>query len=79
MSTLLHIDSSAMTQGSVSREVAGTFRQEWQAAHPDGTVVHRDLAVTQVPHLSAAAITAQFSSPRATPPSSSRPSRCARS
>lgn len=65
MSTLLHIDSSAMTQGSVSREVAATFRQEWQAAHPDGTVVYRDLAVTQVPHLSAAAITAQYSAPEA--------------
>ncbi|MDH6122628.1 FMN-dependent NADH-azoreductase [Kitasatospora sp. GAS204B] len=60
MPTLLHIDSSAVTQGSVSREVAATFAREWQAANPDGTVIHRDLGVTPVPHLSGAAIAAQW-------------------
>ncbi|WP_329566099.1 FMN-dependent NADH-azoreductase [Kitasatospora sp. NBC_01266] len=60
MPTLLHIDSSAVTEGSVSREVAATFSREWQAAHPDGTVIYRDLGASPVPHLSGAAIAGQF-------------------
>jgi FMN-dependent NADH-azoreductase len=60
MPTLLHIDSSSLAQGSVSREVTATFAAEWQAAHPDGTVVHRDLAAAAVPHLTEAGITADF-------------------
>ncbi|WP_035847238.1 FMN-dependent NADH-azoreductase [Kitasatospora azatica] len=60
MPTLLHIDSSALTEGSVSREVTATFVREWQAAHPEGTVVHRDLGAEPVPHLTAAGITSAF-------------------
>jgi FMN-dependent NADH-azoreductase len=60
MPTLLHIDSSALAEGSVSREVAATFRREWQAQHPDGTVIYRDLGADPVPHLDAAGITAGF-------------------
>ena len=60
MPTLLHIDSSARHEGSVSREVSATFRAEWEAANPGGTVIYRDLAVSEVPHLSDAAITAGF-------------------
>jgi FMN-dependent NADH-azoreductase len=30
MATLLHIDSSALFQGSASREVTATFRKAWQ-------------------------------------------------
>ncbi|MFD9130275.1 FMN-dependent NADH-azoreductase [Kitasatospora sp. NPDC059571] len=60
MPTLLHIDSSALTEGSVSREVAATFRAEWEAQNPGGTVIHRDLAADPVPHLEAAGIVAGF-------------------
>ncbi|GAA0661679.1 NAD(P)H-dependent oxidoreductase [Kitasatospora atroaurantiaca] len=60
MSTLLHIDSSALTEGSVSREVSATFRKEWEAQNPEGTVIYRDLAATPVPHLSADGITASY-------------------
>ncbi|MCM2427315.1 FMN-dependent NADH-azoreductase [Streptomyces sp. RKAG337] len=60
MPTLLHIDSSAFHEGSVSREVAATFRKEWEAQHPDGTVIYRDLAADPLPHLTADAITAAF-------------------
>ncbi|WP_406201360.1 NAD(P)H-dependent oxidoreductase [Kitasatospora sp. NBC_01560] len=60
MPTLLHIDSSAFTDGSVSREVSAAFRAAWQAQHPDGTVIHRDLAVRPVPHLDVHGITAGF-------------------
>ena len=65
MATLLHIDSSALFEGSASREVTATFAKAWQEQHPDGTVVHRDLAAIPLPHLDAAAITAGFTDPAA--------------
>ncbi|MFF1907428.1 FMN-dependent NADH-azoreductase [Kitasatospora sp. NPDC058218] len=60
MPTLLHIDSSAFTDGSVSREVSAAYRAAWQAQHPDGVVIHRDLAARPVPHLDADGISAAF-------------------
>ncbi|WP_399887196.1 FMN-dependent NADH-azoreductase [Streptomyces sp. BBFR51] len=54
MSYLLHIDSSARGEASVSRQVAQSFRDQWQ-----GPVVHRDLAAAPVPHLTAAGVTAR--------------------
>ncbi|MGI5133391.1 MULTISPECIES: FMN-dependent NADH-azoreductase [unclassified Streptomyces] len=58
MSYLLHIDSSSLGTASVSRQVADSFRDAWT-----GEVVHRDLAAQPVPHLSAAAISAQVTDP----------------
>lgn len=58
MSYLLHIDSSALGAASFSRQVAESFREAWS-----GEVVHRDLAATPVPHLSAAGVTARFTDP----------------
>ncbi|MEU6773779.1 NAD(P)H-dependent oxidoreductase [Streptomyces sp. NPDC046759] len=64
MATLLHIDSSAFPAGvSSSRAVTEAFRTHWQEQHPDGTVVHHDLAAQPVPHISAAAHTAGFVDP----------------
>ncbi|MEV6211761.1 NAD(P)H-dependent oxidoreductase [Kitasatospora sp. NPDC051914] len=60
MPTLLHIDSSALSEGSVSREVSAAYRAAWEAANPGGTVVYRDLAAEPVPHLAADGITAGF-------------------
>ncbi|MFJ6379842.1 FMN-dependent NADH-azoreductase [Kitasatospora sp. NPDC092039] len=60
MPTLLHLDSSAVHDGSVSREVTAAFRAAWQAEHPDGTVIYRDLALDPVPHLDAHGIGAGF-------------------
>lgn len=51
MARLLHLDSSARTEGSHSREVAAAYRRTWQDAHPGGEVVHRDLALHPLPHL----------------------------
>ncbi|MFI6154277.1 FMN-dependent NADH-azoreductase [Kitasatospora sp. NPDC051170] len=51
MPTLLHLDSSAVVDGSVSREVTAAYRAAWLAANPGGTVVYRDLAVEPIPHL----------------------------
>ncbi|WP_458248296.1 hypothetical protein [Streptomyces sp. MAI_2237] len=58
MSYLLHIDASTLGEASFSRQVARSFRDEWQ-----GAVVHRDLAVSPAPHLSAAGITARTTDP----------------
>jgi FMN-dependent NADH-azoreductase len=53
MATLLHLDSSAFQEPSISREVTATFRKEWESQHPDGTVIYRDLAENPLPHLTA--------------------------
>lgn len=53
MATLLHIDSSAFQDSSVSRAVTATFRKEWESQHPGGTVLYRDLAANPLPHLTA--------------------------
>ncbi|GAA3805616.1 FMN-dependent NADH-azoreductase [Streptomyces chiangmaiensis] len=58
MSYLLHIDSSSLGTASVSRQVADSFRDAWT-----GEVVHRDLAASPVPHLSAAGVTARVTDP----------------
>lgn len=60
MAHLLHIDTSAVSQGSVSKELAAAFRQAWAGEHPEGKIVHRDLSVDPVPHLDEAGITSQF-------------------
>ncbi|GLW20767.1 FMN-dependent NADH-azoreductase [Microbispora triticiradicis] len=56
MSHLLHIDASARAKGSVSREIAATFRDGWT-----GTVSHRDLGAEPLPHLTGSAITSRWS------------------
>lgn len=48
MPTLLHIDSSPLYGQSVSRELTGAFVSEWEAAHPDGKVIDRDLNATPI-------------------------------
>lgn len=60
MARLLHVDSSALTVGSVSKEIADTFRKTWQDAHPDGEITHRDLGRNPVPALEEAGIHAGF-------------------
>jgi FMN-dependent NADH-azoreductase len=58
MPYLLHIDSSSLGEASVSRQVAQSFRDQWK-----GPVVHRDLAASPVPHLTAAGITTRITDP----------------
>ncbi|MFE6687854.1 FMN-dependent NADH-azoreductase [Streptomyces sp. NPDC057743] len=64
MATLLLIDSSVFPEGgSASRSVTAAFRTSWEEQHPDGTVIHRDLAAEPLPHLDAVAASAGFSDP----------------
>ncbi|GAA1998101.1 FMN-dependent NADH-azoreductase [Catenulispora subtropica] len=64
MATLLHVDASLFPGGaSASRTVTAAFADAWRAAHPDGTVVYRDLAADPLPHIDAVT----FSAARAEP------------
>ncbi|WP_031067708.1 FMN-dependent NADH-azoreductase [Streptomyces sp. NRRL WC-3742] len=60
MPTLLHLDSSALLDGSVSREVTAAYRAAWLAANPGGTVVYRDLAAAPLPHLDGHGVVSAF-------------------
>jgi FMN-dependent NADH-azoreductase len=43
MPTLLHLDSSPL-ESSISRELTREYAKTWENSHPDGKVIHRDLA-----------------------------------
>jgi FMN-dependent NADH-azoreductase len=51
MANVLYINSSVRTTGSLSRQLSAEFIAKWQAAHPQDTIVERDLAANPVPHL----------------------------
>ncbi|MEV6651928.1 NAD(P)H-dependent oxidoreductase [Streptomyces sp. NPDC051219] len=72
MATLLHIDSSAFPgKASSSRSVTDAFRNAWEEQHPEGTVIYRDVAANPVPHITADAFTAGFTTPSAHTPEQS--------
>jgi FMN-dependent NADH-azoreductase len=60
MPKLLHIDSSPLYGMSVSRELTATFVAQWKTAHPDGTIIDRDLNATAIPPVTAAWVAAVF-------------------
>jgi FMN-dependent NADH-azoreductase len=52
MATLLHIDSSLFPEtASASRAVTAAYANAWREAHPEGSVVYRDLAADPLPHM----------------------------
>jgi FMN-dependent NADH-azoreductase len=60
MATLLHIDSSPLYGGSVSRELTAAFVNRWKASHPGGKVVVRDLYATSLSPVNAAWVGAAY-------------------
>ena|SRR5258708_10307434 len=48
---LLRIDSSAR-RNSISRQLTGKFVETWKQEHPEGEVIERDLAATDLPLIS---------------------------
>jgi FMN-dependent NADH-azoreductase len=60
MPTLLHIDSSIRVDGSRSRALSDRFARNWRQAHPEGSVLYRDLAADPVPHLDLHAFSANM-------------------
>ena len=68
MSTLLHIDSSALYSQSVSSELTAAFVTQWRAAHLDGTVTDRDLNATAIPPINAEWVGAVYTPAQARTP-----------
>ena len=60
MSTLLHIDSSARFNGSLTRELSAAFTAQWQSKHADGRVITRDVVAEPLPHVTEAMLGAYF-------------------
>lgn len=63
MPTLLHLNSSPRHERSHSRQLTAEFARRWQAAHPQGRVVHREVGLTPLPLVSEAWIAAAYSDP----------------
>ena len=68
MSTLLRIDSSPLYGRSVSRQLTGAFVNQWKSAHPNGTVVDRDLNATPIPPVTAEWVGAAYTPEEARTP-----------
>ena len=62
MPTLLRVDSSPMFQASVSRRLTEEFVRRWEAIHPGGKLIARDLTKTEL-----APVTAQWVAAAYTP------------
>ena len=60
MQQILIVQTSPRGDASVSRHMTRAFLADWRAAHPDGKVVHRDLAATDLPFVTAPWIRASF-------------------
>ncbi|WP_129776440.1 FMN-dependent NADH-azoreductase [Peristeroidobacter soli] len=65
MSTLLQINASLAGANGQSSRLAQRFVADWQANHPNGRVITRDLASEPVPHLTAERFQAFLSQPDA--------------
>ena len=65
MSTLLQINASLAGADGQSSRLAHRFVADWQAQHPGGHVIMRDLASDPVPHLTAERFQAFLSQPEA--------------
>lgn len=63
MSTLLQINASIQGENGQSSQLANRFVSAWQARHPQGRILRRDLAADPVPHLTAARFAAFLAPP----------------
>ncbi len=63
MTTILYLNSSVRSTGSVSRQLSGEFVEKLKSAHPGAKVVTRDLAANPLPHLSESMVGAYFTPP----------------
>src|SRR5438045_1480832 len=68
MKTLLHIDSSILSGEGVSSRLAARYVQALRESRPDVAVIHRDLARSPVPHLTAERFAAFLAKPEARTP-----------
>lgn len=60
MSQLLVVETSPRGDHSISRHLTRHFVEAWRASHPDGEIVERDLATSELPFVSAPWLQAYF-------------------
>ncbi len=70
MTTLLAIDASPRYEHSTSRKLTSLFVEKWQAAHPGGEVIWRDLIKTSLPFVDLPWIGGAFTPPEQHSPES---------
>ncbi|RBP02423.1 flavodoxin-like protein [Roseiarcus fermentans] len=70
MTTRLAIDSSPRCEHSTSRKLTSLFVEEWQAAHPDGEVIRRNLIKASLPFVDLPWIGGAFTPPERHSPES---------
>lgn len=63
MPTLLHLDSSPAGPHSITRRLTAEFAARWKQAHPDGTVIRRDLTESGIALIDGAWIQAAYTPP----------------
>lgn len=63
MSQLLVVETSPRGDASISRHLTRRFVGKWQAAHPDGQIVERDLMETDLTFVNAPWLQAYFTPP----------------
>ncbi|GAB2185125.1 FMN-dependent NADH-azoreductase [Roseibium sp. LAB1] len=68
MTKLLLIETSPRAAASVSRNLTARFIADWQATHPEGEIVIRDLAKDALPHVTMDWLAAYFTPPPAQTP-----------
>lgn len=64
MTQLLVVETSPRGEHSISRQMTRRFVQDWRAAHPDGEVIVRDLAETDLSFVTAPWLEAYFTPPQ---------------
>ena len=60
MTKLLDVETSPRGDYSISRNMTRRFVADWKAAHPDGTLIDRDLMETDLPFVTAPGLQAYF-------------------
>jgi FMN-dependent NADH-azoreductase len=68
MATLLHIDSSPLGDGSISRHLTKEFVQNWKDANPNGKIINRDLNNTALKPVNAEWVGAAYTPEEARTP-----------
>lgn len=63
MATLLQIDVSSRGDYSISRKLTAAFAEAWKSKNPDGKVIYRDLAMTDLTFVDMNWIAGAYSSP----------------
>ncbi len=63
MPTLLYVNSSARSAGSVSRQLSAEFVQRWLKANPSGRLIERNLTAEPIPHIDEELLGAFFTEP----------------